>query len=258
MWRNAITVGVGGWFFVVKVLVVNGSARMEKGSTAKVLEPFLDGVKDAGAVVELFYAKRLNVAPCTAEFHCWNEKPGQCYQEDNMQLLYPKLREADILVLATPVYIPLPGEMQNLINRLCPLINPILSWRDGRTRARFHDDVKIRKIVLLSVCGWWEIGNFGTVVRIVEELAKDADVEFAGPILRPHAYLVAQDSEKAREVKKALRTAGCELVTKGSIPQSIMDVISQPLVSEEEYRKSLNEDNEKLKNRLDKEQLLKP
>src|SRR4030042_4113646 len=193
---------------MVKVVAINGSARMEKGNTARVLEPFLNGVRDAGAFVELFYAKRLNVEPCTGEFYCWNEKPGQCYQEDNMQLLYPKLREADILVLATPVYIPLPGEMQNLINRLCPLINPVLSWRAGRPRARFHDDVKIRKIVLLSACGWWEIGNFGTVIRIAEELAKDADVEFADPILRPHAYLMAQDSEKAKKVMEALREAG--------------------------------------------------
>ena len=242
--------GVGGWFFMVKVLVVNGSARMEKGNTSRVLAPFLDGLKDAGAVVELFYAKRLNVAPCTAEFHCWNEKPGQCYQEDNMQLLYPKLREADILVLATPVYIPLPGEMQNLINRLCPLINPLLSWRSGRTRARFHDDVKIRKIVLVSVCSWWEMGNFGTVVRIGEELAKDVDVEFVGPILRPHAYLMAGKIEKAAEVVKALRQAGYELVTKGAISKNLLDTISQPLISEEEYRKELDEDHERAKNKL--------
>ena len=236
---------------MVKLVAINGSARMEKGNTARVLEHFLDGVRDAGALVELFYAKRLNVGPCTAEFYCWNEKPGQCYQEDDMQLLYPKLREADILVLATPVYIPLPGEMQNLINRLCPLINPVLSWRGGRTRALFHGDVKIRKIVLLSVCGWWEIGNFGTVVRIAEELAKDVDVDFVGPILRPHAYLMAQNSKKATEVVKALREAGYELVTKGVVSRSVLDMISQPLISEEEYRKDLNDDYDRVKNKLD-------
>jgi multimeric flavodoxin WrbA len=170
---------------LTKVVAINGSAKMEKGNTARVLAPFLDGMREAGASVELFYAKRLKVKPCMGEFYCWNEKPGVCYQEDDMQMLYPKLREADILVLATPVYIPLPGEMQNLINRLCPLIEPILVWRDGRTRARFHDNVNIRKIVLVSTCGWWEMGNFGTVLRIAEEIAKDVSVEFAGAILRP-------------------------------------------------------------------------
>ena len=118
---------------------------------------------DAGADHELFYASRLDVEPCTGEFHCWYEKPGECYIKDDMELLYPELREAEILVLATPVYIPLPGEMQNVINRLCPLIEPALETREGRTRARFHKDVKINKIALVSTSGWWEMGNFDIV-----------------------------------------------------------------------------------------------
>jgi multimeric flavodoxin WrbA len=232
---------------LTKVVAINGSAKMEKGNTARVLVAFLDGMREAGASVELFYAKRLNVKPCMGEFYCWNEKPGVCYQEDNMQMLYPKLREADILVLATPVYIPLPGEMQNLINRLCPLIEPILTWQDGRTRAKFHDDVNIRKIVLVSTCGWWEMGNFGTVLRIAEEIAKDVSVEFAGAILRPHAYLMAENTEKAKKVIGALRKAGYELVKKERMSKSLLEVISQPLISEEEYKRRLNEDYEKVK-----------
>jgi multimeric flavodoxin WrbA len=251
MLSGVTTVWVWRWLFVVRVLVVNGSARMEKGSTARVLEPFLEGLREAGAAVEVFYARSLNVAPCTGALYCWHKKLGECYQQDDMQMLYPKLRESDILVLATPVYIPLPGEMQNLINRLCPLIKPFLSWRDGRTRARFHDDVKIRKIVLVSACGWWEMGNFDTVVRIGEELAKDVDVDFVGPILRPHAYLMASKSEKAQKVVEALRQAGYELVTKGTVSKDVLGRISQPLISEEEYRKDLNEDFDRVKNKLD-------
>ena len=238
------------WGIVLtRVVAINGSAKMEKGNTALVLAPFLDGVREAGGSVELFYAKRLNIKPCTGEFYCWNEKPGECYIDDDMQVLYPKLREADILVLATPVYIPLPGEMQNLINRLCPLVEPILEFRDGRTRARFHDEVNIRKIVLVSTCGWWEIGNFGTVLRIAEELAKDVSVEFAGAILRPHAYLMVENKEKAKKVTEALSQAGSQLVKKGRMSKSLLEVISQPLISEEEYRHRLNDDYKKAKSK---------
>src|SRR5512139_723189 len=145
---------------LLKVVAVNGATRLEKSDTARVLSPFLEGMSGAVASVRLFYACRLNIKPCIGDFQCWEEKPGVCVQNDDMQMLYPKLRDADVLVLATPVYIPLPGAMQNFINRLCPLINPVLSWRDGRTRARFHDDVRIRKVVLVSVSGWWEMGNF--------------------------------------------------------------------------------------------------
>jgi multimeric flavodoxin WrbA len=164
-----------------------------------------------------------------------------------MELLYPELREAEILVLATPVYIPLPGEMQNVINRLCPLIEPALETREGRTRARFHKDVKINKIALVSTSGWWEMGNFDTVVRISQELAEDASVAFAGAVLRPHAYLMKEDGELTQDgkaVQGAARKAGNELVEAGSMKQETLEQVSRPLISQEEFRLRSNQDLE--------------
>jgi len=232
---------------MTKVVAINGSPRMEKGNTHMILTPFLQGMKDAEADVELFYASRLAVQACTGEFHCWYEKPGECYIKDDMELLYPKLREAETLVLATPVYIPLPGEMQNVINRLCPLIEPVLDTREGRTRARFHKDVKINKIVLVSTSGWWEMGNFDTVVCIARELAEDASVEFAGAVLRPHAYLMREDgelTEKGKAVQEAARTAGYELAQEGRMKQETLDKVSRPLISQEDFRLRSNQDLE--------------
>ncbi|MBS7632660.1 flavodoxin family protein [Candidatus Bathyarchaeota archaeon] len=232
---------------MTNVIAINGSVRMEKSDTTMLMEPFLEGMKKAGASVELFYVKRLNVKPCTGCFHCWNTKPGECIVSDDMQMLYPKLRSADILVLATPVYIPLPGEMQNFINRLCPLVEPILEKREGRTRARFHAYVKIRKIVLVSASGWWELGNFGTVLRIAEELAKDVSTEFAGAILRPHAFLMKENKEKTKIIIDALKQAGLQLIRNGKIIDDILETISQPLISEEELRRRSNESYMKVK-----------
>jgi len=226
---------------LTKVVAINGSPKMEKGNTAKILTPFLEGMKEAEASVELFYAKRLNVKPCTGEFHCWNKNPGQCYIDDRMQPLYLKLRDADILVLATPIYVPLPGEMQNLINRLVPLIDPVLNRRNGRTRARFRADVKISKFVLVSSSGWWEIGNFGTVLRIVKELAKDTNVEFAGAVIRPHASIMTENKEKAEKIFAAARQAGYQLVKEGRMSKDLLKIISQPLISEEKYWRAQSE-----------------
>ena len=119
---------------MTKVVTINGSPRMEKGNTALLLTPFLQGMTDAGADVELLYASRLQVKPCSCgHMYCWNEAPGECCLQDDMQSLYPRLKRADILVLAAPVYIPLPGAMQNVLNRLCPLLDPVLEFREGRS-----------------------------------------------------------------------------------------------------------------------------
>ena len=208
---------------------------MENSNTSKILTPFLEGIKEAGALVELFYAKRMNVKPCAGELYCWNKKPGQCYINDSMQSLYPKLHDADILVFATPVYVPLPGEMQSLINRLVPLLDPVLKRRNGRTRVRFRADVKINKIVLVSASGWWEMGNFGTVLRIIKEFAKDANVEFAGALLRPHAHFMAKNTEKTEEILEAAKRVGYQLVNEGRMSKNLLETISQPLISEEQW-----------------------
>jgi len=227
---------------MVKVVAINGSARMEAGSTALVLEHFLQGMQETSASVELYYASKLEIKPCPGEFYCWNEEPGRCFIEDDMQMLYPKLRQAEVLIFATPVYIPLPGEMQNLINRLCPLIKPILEFRDGRTRARFYSNVHIKKIILVATCGWWEMGNFKALIPIFENLAEDGSVEFAGAVLRPHASLMRKEGPKVDEVKEALRRSGKELAENGTLSSELLETIRQPLISEEEYRRDLNED----------------
>ena len=220
-----------------KAVAINGSPRMEKGNTARVLAPFVQGMMDAGCDVKLLYASRLTVKPCSCGvMYCWNEVPGECCIKDDMQMLYPKLRKADILVLATPVYIPLPGDMQNIINRLCPLLDPVLEFREGRTRARFREDVRIRKFVLVSTSGWWEMGNFGTVVRVIEEIAKDASVEFAGAVLRPHAHLMIENGELTQGGEAALNAAqraGYELIKENGMTRETLDRISRPLISQE-------------------------
>jgi hypothetical protein len=126
--------------------------------------------------------------------------------------------------------------MQNVVNRLCPLIEPELERRQGRTRARFREDVNIQKIVLVATSGWWEIENFDTVVRVVKELAENASVQFGGAVLRPHAYVMKVDDKITRDgeaILDAVRRAGNELVGQGRMSRETLAAISRPLIPEE-------------------------
>jgi multimeric flavodoxin WrbA len=224
----------------MQVLVINGSARKEKGYTAMILKPFMNGMEQAGAQVNLLYAKQLDVHPCIGDFSCWYKNPGKCHINDIMQSVYPKLKEADVLVLGIPVYFPLPGAMQNFLNRLMPLANPILKYRNGHTQIRFHDDVKIKKIILVSVCGWWEKGNFDTITRIAEEICQKVSIDFSGSVLRPHADLLSEEKDKAKEIFEALKEVGFSLIKDGVLPESLLEIVAQPLISEKELRQRLS------------------
>lgn len=222
-----------------KVFVINGSPRMEKGNTAVILAPFLEGIQSTGAQIELVYASRLKPQACSCgKLYCWNEKPGECCIHDGMQQVYPRLRESDILVIATPVYIPLPGDLQNFLNRLVALMDPVLTFQEGRTRIRFRPDVNIRKFVLVASSGWWELENFDTVIRIVREMALDAGVEFTGAILRPHFQSMQSGgvlTAAGESVVAAIREAGRELILTGGFSTSTLEQIQRPLVSCKDY-----------------------
>jgi multimeric flavodoxin WrbA len=230
---------------MIKAIAINGSPRKEKGNTATVLSSFIDGLTECGVDTEIFYASKLKLQPCACGgMQCWYESPGECCIRDDMQLLYPKLKAAEILIIATPVYIPLPGDMQNVINRLCPLVEPYLEYRVGRTRGRFRQDVNIRKIILVSTGGWWEKENMSSVVRIIEELAENASVEFGGAILRPHAFLMKKDgkiTKEGEEILGAVSRAGKEIIQEGKMSQETLDIVSRPLITEEELRQRYNQ-----------------
>ncbi|TET77618.1 MAG: flavodoxin family protein [Candidatus Heimdallarchaeota archaeon] len=220
---------------LTKVLIVNGSPRIEKSNTTFVITPFMEGMKKAGASVEMIYTKKLKILPCIGCFKCWGETIGECFIQDDMQELYPKLKEVDILIIATPVYSPLPGEIQNLLNRLVPLIEPLLEFRQGRTRAKCHDDVNISKMLAVVVGGWWEIENLDLVVKIVEEVSETYTIEFSGAILRPHAYFLRDESETSKLILKKLEDVGFKLIKEGILDKTDLAFVSQPLVKKEEY-----------------------
>ncbi len=221
-------------------MVINGSARTNKGHTAFLLTPLIRGMEKAGAKVELLYSKNLKILPCIGCFKCWEETIGECFIDDDMQKIYPKLRETDILVLAIPVYIPLPGMMQNFINRLCPLVEPLLEFKNGRTRAKFHDNVKISKILGVITGGWWEIENLNIVRKIIEEITLNTSTEYFGPILRPHVSLLRKETEKNKIILSTLEKIGEKLIREGTIEEEDLACISQPLVNKEEYIFMLN------------------
>lgn len=224
---------------LTNVLVINGSPKTTESNTNFLLTPFIEGMKKAGASVDIIYPSKLKIRPCIGCFRCWYETEtiGQCFIQDDMQEVYPKLKSTDILLLATPVHSSIPGDMQNFLNRMVPLIEPILKFQDGRTRAQCHKDVNISKIVAAVVSGWWEIENLNSAIGVITEIAKNYSIEFAGAIRRPHCYPLQDDTEKSKEILQKLEEVGFKFIKEGEMDKESLDIISQPLATQEEYTK---------------------
>ena len=86
-----------------KVMIVIGSPR-KKGNSAILAKQVADGAKAAGALVEVFYLHGMNIRPCNACDRCRRKTDTECVLKDDMQKLYPKLKRADAIVMASPIY----------------------------------------------------------------------------------------------------------------------------------------------------------
>jgi multimeric flavodoxin WrbA len=115
----------------MNVLGFVGSPR--KGSNTDILvEAVIDGPRNRGHAVTKVYLYDLDIGPCIDCRGCKKE-PFNCIVEDEMQGMYERLEEADVIVFGTPVYWYGPSApMKALIDRLRPYF---ASGRLERKRA---------------------------------------------------------------------------------------------------------------------------
>jgi len=85
----------------VKVLGIMGSPRI-KGNTDLLLDEALKGAESQGAGVEKIIVDRLKIAPCREYYGC--NRDGNCVIRDDMDDIYPKLLEADVVIVASPMF----------------------------------------------------------------------------------------------------------------------------------------------------------
>lgn len=241
----------------MKVTAINSSPNKDHGNTALILNPFLDGMREVGAEVELFYTNELKINPCQGEYHCWLKTPGKCIHQDDMQMLLSKLGEANIWVFATPVYVDgMTGPMKNLLDRLIPLINPFIELRDGHCRHPLREGTKSGKVVLVSNCGFWEMDNFNPLLIHVKAACKNSTREFAGALLRPHGPALSAMKEMGvpiEDILEAAKEVGRQLVRDGKMSDETLKIVSRELMPMDMYIQSANQMFQQLLDALGKE-----
>ena len=88
---------------MTSVIVILGSPR-RKGNSATLAENVISGARSMGAMVDTYFLHGMDIEPCDACDICQEDMNAECVINDDMQKLYPKLRQADALVIASPIY----------------------------------------------------------------------------------------------------------------------------------------------------------
>lgn len=85
------------------ILILNGSPRI-KGNTALLCDAFTEGAKSAGHGVTRFDLQKMDIHGCLGCMKGGKDPASPCVQKDGMEMIYPAYRNADLVVLASPMY----------------------------------------------------------------------------------------------------------------------------------------------------------
>ncbi len=165
----------------MKVVGICGSPR--KGNTEWMLRKLLDEVARAGMETELILLREKHIEGCDGCLSCeagGTQRKGACRIQDDMQLIYPKLAEADGFAFGTPVYFDmLSGLLKSFMDRTCP-IWPNLEHKPvvGVAVAEAGIGQAIANLKAYSgICGMRWVGEVTALAKTPKQASKDKDLE---------------------------------------------------------------------------------
>ena len=146
-----------------KVLILSGSPR--KGGNSDLLcGEFARGAQESGNEVEIIRVAAKKIAPCSGCYYC-RAHNGECAHKDDMAEVLQKMIDADVIVMASPVYF-------------------------------YSIDAQLKAVIDRTVARWLEVKNkdFYYVVTMADEDVSSADTTLA--CLRGYAACVRGAQEK--------------------------------------------------------------
>lgn len=100
------------------IMILNGSPR-RKGNTSALVKAFTEGAEHAGNTVTEFFLDSMNIHGCKGCFGGGKNPDHPCVQRDDMDKIYPVYKNADTVVLATPLYYwTVSGQLKCAFDRL--------------------------------------------------------------------------------------------------------------------------------------------
>ena len=100
-----------------KVVVLIGSVR-KNGNTELLANRFIEGAGKNNQV-EVISVSEYNVSPCIGCNSCFSRENNACFNDDDMSIIYEKLANADVVVIASPVYFyGISAQLKAIVDRL--------------------------------------------------------------------------------------------------------------------------------------------
>ncbi|MCD8205229.1 MAG: flavodoxin family protein [Clostridia bacterium] len=110
------------------IIIISSSPRRD-GNSELLCQQFAKGAMDAGNDVHVIYLYAVNINFCRGCYYCYDN--GACVQRDDMNEINEMMKNADVLVFATPVYFyQISGQLKTFLDRMLPVYYREHHFRD--------------------------------------------------------------------------------------------------------------------------------
>ncbi len=218
----------------MNVVIINSSPKEESSNTHFLLTSLIKGLKKEKANIDYYFLSRLNIESCLGCNNiCGNKKDLDCIIDDDMKLIIPKLNNADIWILGTPIYLDgIYSTLKTFIQRMCIFSKSDVILVNDRYRHPLKDNIKRGTLFLAAVSGFCELTNFNLAISEIKSFCDHIPKnDFICSITRPDTRFFNKNirNRKVEEIQKALEIAGSQIIKNGSIEEIILNKISQKL-----------------------------
>lgn len=228
----------------MKILAINSSHRGMKGYTQFLIDKIFQGAREAGAECESITLAQLNITPCIGCNVCQTEKHYlKCVFEDkdDVKVVFDKMRHADLIVFATPVYeFAMSSRLKALLERIHSTADAgdLKVSRSGILMHSIDRDLCSKPFITLICCDNVEDATPRNVISYFETYSKFMDATCRGQLVRNAGILTGHGKSPDREkafprifrVYDAYVQAGRELATDGRISGSTLHQSNQEVV----------------------------
>ncbi len=167
-----------------KIIIVEGSPR-PSGNSTLLARAVASGARSAGAEVETLQLHKMDIRPCNACDACQESLEKDCIIDDAMKDVYSRLRAADAILYASPIYwFTVSGQMKLFMDRCYALtfLGTLPGIDGSETVEVLHTDLGGKKFGVVLSYGDIDPYVSGAVnaIRTFQDMARFVGSEMTG------------------------------------------------------------------------------
>lgn len=220
----------------MKVLILNGSPKLEKSNTLNVTNAFVSGFPEGTEVKRIdIYTKEIK--PCRGCFACWASPDGICAIKDDMPEILAAIKEADVIIESFPLYFyGMPSQLKAVTDRCLALAEPYMGAKsdDGQTFNKLRDpSIFDKKLIVISSCGYVELEPVYPALLAQYDLICGGREKYTAILCAMgEVFMTGMAKRQIRAYLDSIRKAGEEYCANGfEISAETMRKISIPILS---------------------------